>query len=69
MPIADVRLCHLKVNSHNVQLVEHLAAVGALPHSVVDSVINTVAAEDVATGLDSRVLEVVVAHRTSGKFL
>lgn len=59
----------LEMDSHDIQLVKHLAAVGTFPHAVVDAVVNTVAAEDVTTSLDCGVLEVVVAHGTGGKFL
>jgi hypothetical protein len=50
------------VNRHDVRLVERLRTVWALPHTVGNSILNTVVAESMATRLDGNVLEVIPAN-------
>jgi hypothetical protein len=57
------------MDGHDIQLVEHFAAIGTLSHPIGNAVIDARPTEDVATCLECGVLEVVVTDGTSGEFL
>lgn len=57
------------MNGHNVQLIKGPATVGALSHSIGDSIVDAAFAEYMPASLEHRVLEVCPANGTEGKFL
>lgn len=57
------------MNSHYVQFIKHLTAVGTFPHPVSNTVINARPTKNVATCLKCGIFEVVAADGTSSKFL
>lgn len=47
------------MDCHNIALVEGFRAIGTFPHTVGDTIVNTVVAESVTTCLDCCVFEVL----------
>jgi hypothetical protein len=57
------------MNGHDVHFVERFGTVRTFPHTVGDPVFYTVVAEQMATSLENRVLEVFAADRAKGEGL
>ena len=60
---------HLMMYGHNIHLVKCSRAGGTFAHAVADAVVDTLVAEEVATRLEGRVLEVVATNGAQGECL
>lgn len=57
------------MSRHNVHLIEGLRAIGTLPHAICNAVLHAVIAEEMAAGLQNRILEVLATYSAKCKSL